>query len=132
MPDIDLDFPSSFTPEDFFKEAVRASQVTTGELRKHVAGMYFQSIPKDPITNLAAIPFKEAEALGYFKIDFLHISLLDIFESKEEIRALIELEPDWTILDEQKNVEKLFQLGGLSFLQRRDQGVLKYARYREK
>jgi len=109
--DIDIDFKTNFDPLDYFKDAVRASRVENGELRKHPAGAYLQTIPKDPITELAAIPFKEAEELGYFKIDFLHISLLDDFESKEEIRALLKLEPDWSILDEQKNVEKLFQIG---------------------
>jgi DNA polymerase III alpha subunit len=81
-----------------------------GTLRNHPAGAYLQSIPKDPISGLAAIPFKEAEKLGYFKIDFLHISLLEDFMSKDEIRQLIEIEPDWSLLDKQENVEKLFQI----------------------
>ena len=108
--DIDIDLKTSFKPEDFFNDGTRASRVDHNHLRPHVAGIYFQTIPKDPVTNLAAIPFEEAEELGYFKIDFLHLSLLDDFESKEEIRALIAMEPDWTILEEQKNVEKLFQI----------------------
>ncbi len=108
--DIDIDFRSDFDPLDYFKEGIRASRVEKGELCKHIAGVYLQSIPKDQITDLAAIPFKAAEELGYFKIDFLHISLLDDFESKEEIRALLEMEPDWSILEKQENVEKLFQI----------------------
>jgi len=108
--DIDIDFKPNFNPLDYF-DGVRASRVEKGELRKHPAGVYLQSIPKDPITKLAAIPFEEAEELGYFKIDFLHISLLDDFDSKEEIRALLAMEPDWSILDKQENVEKLFQIG---------------------
>jgi DNA polymerase III alpha subunit len=109
--DIDIDFKTDFDPLDYFKDAVRASREEKGELKKHPAGAYLQSIPKDPITGLAAIPFKEAEELGYFKIDFLHISLLDDFASKEEIRQLLEIEPDWSLLEEQENVEKLFQIG---------------------
>ena len=108
--DIDIDFKTNFDPLDYFKEAVRASRVEKGELRKHPAGAYLQTIPKDPRTKLSAIPFEQAEELGYFKIDFLHISLLDDFESKEEIRRLLAIEPDWLILDEQENVEKLFQI----------------------
>lgn len=110
--DIDIDFKPDFNPLDFFKDGIRASQVEKdGTLRKHNAGVYFQSIPKDPLTNLAAIPFKEAEKMGYFKIDFLHIYLLEYFKSKEEIRQLMEIEPDWSLLDDPKVVEKLFQLG---------------------
>lgn len=108
--DIDIDLKTSFKPEDYFKEGTRASRVHNGDLLAHTAGFYFQTIPKDPITNLSAIPFKEAEELGYFKMDFLHLSLLDDFESKEEIRELLTIEPDWSLLEEQKNVEKLFQL----------------------
>ena len=108
--DIDIDLKTSFKPEDYFKDGTRASRVENNLLRPHTAGFYFQTIPKDPLTNLAAIPFKEAEELGYFKMDFLHLSLLDDFESKEEIRALLAMEPDWTILETQENVEKLFQL----------------------
>jgi DNA polymerase III alpha subunit len=109
--DIDIDFKTSFDPLDYFDEAVRASRVDRGELVKHNAGAYFQKIPKDSITGFAAIPFKEAEEMGYFKIDFLHLALLDDFESKDEIRQLLAIEPDWSIMEEQKNVEKLFQLG---------------------
>ncbi len=109
--DIDIDFKTNFNPLDYFKEGTEACIVKDGKLQRHPAGVYLQAIPKDPISGLAAIPHKEAEALGYFKIDFLHISLLDDFESKAEIRTLLEMEPDWTILESRENVEKLFQLG---------------------
>jgi len=109
--DIDIDFKTNFDPLDYFDEAIRASRVDRGELVKHNAGAYFQKIPKDAQTGVAAIPFREAEEIGYFKIDFLHLALLDDFESKDEIRQLLNIEPDWSILEEQKNVEKLFQLG---------------------
>jgi len=108
--DIDLDFKTDFDPLDYFPNAIRASMVDKNELRKHPAGAYLQAIPKDQITGLAAIPYKQAEKIGYFKIDFLHLNLLDIFESKAEIRALIKKEPDWSLLEDQETVEKLFQI----------------------
>jgi len=108
--DIDIDFKTNFDPLDHFPTAVRASLVKDGELKKHPAGAYLQNIPKDRITNLSAIPFEQAEELGYFKIDFLHISLLDVFESKSEIRALLKKEPDWSLLENQESVEKLSQV----------------------
>jgi len=108
--DIDLDFSSSFNVNDSFPTAVHASMVQNEELKKHPAGAYLQAIPKDKITNLSAIPFKEAEALGYFKVDFLHLNLLDIFNSKKEIQTLIKKEPDWTLLEDQETVEKLSQI----------------------
>jgi len=108
--DIDIDFPSDFDPLDYFKDGIRASMVKDDNLIKHNAGVYFQTIPVDAVTNLAAIPFKEAEKLGYFKIDFLHINLLNDFKSKHEIRELLKIEPDWSLMESQEVVEKLFQI----------------------
>jgi DNA polymerase III alpha subunit len=107
--DVDIDTQSHFSPLDHF-DVLLASMVKDGKLIKHPAGAYFQNIPKDNISGLAAIPYKEAEKLGYFKIDFLHLNFLDNFKSKQEIQDLIILEPDWTILESQEQVEKLFQI----------------------
>lgn len=108
--DIDIDFKSDFDPLDYFDEAVRASMVKKGDLSKHPVGAYFQNMPKDKITGLAAIPYEQAEELGYFKIDFLHLSILDNFENKNEIRALVKVEPDWSLLQNEEVVSKLFQI----------------------
>ena len=108
--DVDIDLPPSFDPLDYFPQGVRASMTKDNKLIKHPAGTYFQHIPKDPITDLSAIPYKEAEELGYFKIDFLHLYLLENFQSKDQIRALANIEPDWTLLRDRDVVEKLFQI----------------------
>ncbi len=108
--DVDIDFRTDFDPLDIFETAVRASRVQDGELKKHNAGVYFQEIPKDRITGLAAIPYDKTDALGYFKIDFLHLSFLDNFMSKDEIRALLKKEPDWLLLQQPSVVSKLFQI----------------------
>lgn len=108
--DIDIDLQTNFDPLDIFKEATRASMVKNNDLIKHNVGVYFQSIPIDSMTGLAAIPYQQAEEVGYFKVDFLHLSLLDVFETKEEIRELLKLEPDWSLLLKEDVVEKLFQI----------------------
>lgn len=108
--DIDIDFKSSFDPRRLLKQAIPASMVKKGELVKHNCGHYFQTIPVDKVTGLAAIPYEEAQVLGYFKIDFLHASVLDTFNSKEEMRELIEREPDWSILQDPAQVLKLFHI----------------------
>lgn len=109
--DIDLDLPS-FDPTEFFPTVTRASMVKDGELVKHPAGVYFQSIPRDKITGLAAIPYEPAEDLGFFKVDFLHLSLLDDLPlpDKASVRELIKIEPNWDLLQDEKVVEQLFQL----------------------
>jgi DNA polymerase III alpha subunit len=108
--DIDIDFPTNFTPHSIFPQAVVASMVRDGELTKHPCGHYFQTMPVDELTKLAAIPYEEAEVLGYIKVDFLHLSILDFFTSKAEVREMMNKPPNWKLLEDQDNVEKLFQL----------------------
>ncbi len=102
--DIDIDLKTDFDPQKYFKEAVRASMVKNGELIKHPAGAYFQPIPVDSVTGLSAIPYEQAEEAGYFKIDFLHLSTLDFFDNKQQIRTLIKKEPDWLLLQDALSV----------------------------
>lgn len=109
-PDIDIDFQTTFNPTNYIAEAIPASMLKKGELVKHPCGHYLQTIPVDSITGLAAIPYDKAAEFGYFKIDFLHLSLLDSFSSKQEIRDLLRLDPDWSLLTQQDVVPKLFQL----------------------
>ncbi len=111
--DVDIDFKTTFDPLDHFPQAVNASRVENGKLLKHTVGAYLQTIPVDSVTGLAAIPYKQAEELGYFKIDFLHLSCVDSFSehlSKDELRQLCEIDPDWNLLLDQRVVEQLFQV----------------------
>lgn len=110
MADIDIDLKTDFDPKKYFPEITIASRVQDNQLKKHNAGVYFQNIAKDHITGLAAIPYDQAEQQGYFKIDFLHLSILDYFDNKQQIRALLECDPDWELLQDQSVVEKLFQI----------------------
>lgn len=108
--DIDVDVPSSFKGLEVFPEWIPASVITNGELRVHPCGLYPQTIEKDPITQLAAAPYKLAESLGYMKIDFLHNSIYDYFDSKEEIDTLLKIEPEWNLLLIPSVQQKLFHL----------------------
>lgn len=108
--DVDIDLRTDFDPLEHFPAAVKSSRIQNGDIKPHPAGVYFQNIARDKITNLAAIPYQQAEKMGYFKIDFLHLSLLDEFKSKKEIRILLKKEPDWCLLQSPAIVSKLFQL----------------------
>lgn len=110
MPDIDIDFPTNFSTTKHLKCAVPASMVKSQRLVKHNCGHYFQDIPIDAVTGIAAIPYEEAEVLGYFKIDFLHLSVLDDVTSKEEIRNLLKKEPNWDLLLDEDVVSTLFHV----------------------
>ncbi len=108
--DIDIDMQTTFDPTDIF-DVIKASMIQKGEMRKHPCGAYFQNMPADPVTGLAAIPHKDAEQNGYTKIDFLHLGVLDHFDNKNQIRALLRKEPNWGMLLRRDVVEKLFQIG---------------------
>jgi DNA polymerase III alpha subunit len=113
LADIDIDFRTDFNPRSLFPWT-KASIVRNEELASHAGnsqgGMYPQRIPVDPVSRLSAIPYEDAEKLGYFKIDFLHLGVYDHFESREEIDALLEVEPDWGLLLVPQEQKKLFQL----------------------
>lgn len=109
--DIDIDLEPDADPTKIFRKIIPASQVKDGELTKHNVGYYFQEMPVDSITGFAAIPYKHSEEFGYYKIDLLKVNILKHFNSKEEMRQLAKLEPDWTLLRKQSVVKKLFHLG---------------------
>ena len=81
-----------------------------GKLTPHPCGVYFQNVPTDPLTGLAAIPYKDAEDVGCFKLDFLHVNVYNHFTSREEIKELIKHDPDWGLLEIPSVVNQLFQI----------------------
>jgi DNA polymerase III alpha subunit len=109
--DIDIDVVPTFDATYYFPTATKAAVISDGKQNPHPCGTYFQAIPKDPISKLAAIPYEQAEELGYFKIDFLHVNVYKHFKSHDEIKALIEIEPEWALLKSPNVVKQLFQLG---------------------
>lgn len=109
--DIDIDLPPSFSPKKYF-EGVLASIHDNDKITPHPCGFYFyKNIPIDPITKLCAIPYQYTEMLSYYKIDFLHLSLLDKIRSRDELKHYVNSEPDWSLLEEKSIVKKLFQIG---------------------
>ena len=109
--DIDIDIAPDVDLHSLFDTAIRASMVTDGELKSHPVGYYFQDIPVDSITGLAAIPYDHSEEFGFFKMDLLTVHILKHFKSKEEMRTLQRKEPNWKLLDDEEVVKTLFHLG---------------------
>ena len=108
--DIDIDVAPNTDIAALFPSAIPASRVNDQLLVKHPCGHYFENIPVDKFTGVAAIPFKEAEQLGYTKVDFLHLSLLSQFKNKREFRRACNKEPDWSLLLKEEIVLQLFQI----------------------
>lgn len=108
--DVDIDVQPSFRPQAIFPKWVKASVLKDEKLTAHPCGVYPQAMAKDPITGLAAIPYEEAEELGYLKVDFLHLNVYQFFSTRKEIEDLLKIEPDWNLLRMPSTWPKLFQL----------------------
>lgn len=108
--DVDLDMKPDFDVREYF-DVVRASKVDKGILKKHPVGVYFQNMATDDMTGFASIPYKEAEDLGYLKVDFLSLHLLSYFQTNHQVRVLAATEPNWDMLENSSLVENMFHIG---------------------
>lgn len=115
IPDVDIEIKNRNEIVKLFPEATIASLVINDEVKHHNTGVYFQNIPKNPFNNLAAFPYKYAEELGYYKVDFLSCpNPYDAINNMEELNELLEIETDWKWFEDMDFVKKLFHLGGTS------------------
>ena len=92
--DIDLDFANR---DDVLKliSYIPARQQHQGQVRRHNSGVYITDIPYDPITECSAIDYEEAEQRGYFKIDFLNMSVYQLIKSPEHYQEMLNTTPPW-------------------------------------
>ena len=111
MPDIDLDFPDRDQVLAKIKH-IPAARLDNGTYKKHNTGVYCHSIPYNPLTGLASIGYEEAEARGYFKMDFLNVSVYKDVKSEEHLTQLMNQEPLWDLLLQDDFVNLLFHLNG--------------------
>ena len=109
IPDLDIDIAqkSRDTMIDSLYH-IPASKINDKGINPHGVGVYFCDIPKDRISGLASIDYKRAEEdLGYIKMDFLHNTVYDRFETRQQIYDIIESEPNWNFLYKKEVIEQL-------------------------
>lgn len=112
MPDIDIDFADRDVILSQLKH--RVAKLNTG--KKHNTGIYATEIPHNPIDNLATVEHKTAEERGYFKLDFLNVSIYKDVRDEAHLTELMEREPLWQLLEHEDFSEKVFHLNGHSDL----------------
>ena len=108
MPDIDIDFADRTQ----VLNVLRHVDARLDTDKKHNTGVYVQSIPFNPVTGLSTIDYKTAEDRGYFKIDFLNVSVYEGVKSKEHLTKLLETVPLWDLLLEDDFTQNLFHVNG--------------------
>ncbi len=95
--DIDIDFADRNQLLELIRHTP-ARQLHQGQVRRHNSGVYVTNIPQDPVNQCAAIDYKAAEELGYFKIDLLNMSVYQLIASPEHYATSLAQEPDWAKL----------------------------------
>jgi hypothetical protein len=111
--DVDIDFANR---DDILNKLqyISAYRVERGEGKRHNTGVYMHKIPFNPITNTASIEYEEAEGRGYFKFDFLNVSIYKDIKNEEHLIELMNKEPLWELLLQEEFVNLLFHLKGHS------------------
>ena len=107
--DIDIDFGDRDKLLSLIKHTP-ASMRNITPMRRHNTGVYITDIPYDPINNMSALHYEDAEKRGYFKLDLLNVH---VYSQVRDEKHLVELmaEPDWAKLNDREFVEKLIHLG---------------------
>jgi DNA polymerase III alpha subunit len=111
MPDIDIDFYNRDLALEKIKH-VPASMREDDTFKKHNTGVYCTSIPYDAVTGLSTIDYREAEERGYFKIDFLNVSIYKDIKSEQELIDLLKVEPLWDLLEQKEFCDLIFHVNG--------------------
>ena len=108
MPDIDIDFADRTVLLDKLQH--RVAKLSTG--KKHNTGIYATEIPHNPVDNLSTIDYETAEDRGYFKLDFLNVSIYKDVRDETHLQELMGKEPLWELLEQKDFVDLVFHLSG--------------------
>lgn len=107
--DVDIDMENRDNLLSVLKH-IGGSIKRPGGMEKHNTGVYIQPIPHDPITGLSNIDHKEAEDIGYFKLDVLNNSVYKGIRTEGELDDLCNMEPMWNLFGHKEIVEQLFHI----------------------
>jgi hypothetical protein len=103
--DVDIDFGNRDSILSLIKHVPARQQD-----RKHNSGVYVTDIPVDPVAGCATIDYKEAEDLGYFKIDFLNVHVYENIKDQDHYDRLMAADTPWHRLVDSTFVEKIIHI----------------------
>jgi hypothetical protein len=106
--DVDIDFGDRDSILRYIKHTPAAMR-KVNPIRKHATGIYVTDIPYDPVNDMAALDYADAENRGYLKLDFLNVHVYNKVKSEEHLIELMR-EPDWSSLKNKAFVEQLIHL----------------------
>jgi hypothetical protein len=89
--DIDIDFADRET----ILKLVQHTPARQSNGKKHNSGIYVTDIPRDPVAGCAALDSETAEQRGYFKLDFLNMSVYQLVRDPAHYEAMLTATPPW-------------------------------------
>jgi len=92
--DIDIDFADRET----ILKLVQHTPARQINGKKHNSGIYVTDIPRDPVAGCAALDAETAESRGYFKLDFLNMSVYQLVRDPAHYEAMLTATPPWSRL----------------------------------
>lgn len=107
--DVDIDFGN----RDLILQKIKhipSAMRKVNPMRKHATGIHITEIPYDPVNDMAAIDYTEAEKRGYFKLDLLNVHIYNQVRDENHLLELMR-DPDWKKLNDPYFVEKLIHIG---------------------
>jgi hypothetical protein len=108
--DVDIDMANRDKFLELFNP-IPASIKREQSYEKHNTGVYFQPIPCFPLEGFSTIDHKEAEELGYFKVDVLNNSVYKDINDEAHLDKLLAQEPMWELFQHAEIVKQLFHIG---------------------
>lgn len=109
--DIDIDLADR-TQALALLEHTPAAIIENGLAKKHNTGIYVSEIPRDPLSGLASLDYREAEDRGYIKLDLLNVSVYQLVQDERHLVELMQRRTPWERLVERDFCERVIHIGG--------------------
>lgn len=112
LPDVDIDCADREKVLEYFQHTPAAID-RAGKLVKHNTGVFVCDVPADDILGMATLDHKVMDELGYFKVDFLNLSVYEGIRDEAHLVALKSYEPNWSRLwNDPEFTEKVIHVNG--------------------
>jgi hypothetical protein len=108
--DIDIDCASRDQALAGVQHICASLHNRVGRLDRHTTGVYFHNVPQDPVTGLCSVPYKQAEQLGFFKIDILNVHVYEKVRDEAHLIQLMTADFNWDLLGYSEFVSLLIHL----------------------
>ena len=115
--DVDIDFANRDSAISLLQH-VPASMIRDQQLIKHNTGIYFHSVPVDPITNLCSIDYKDAKNSNFFKFDLLNVHVYSMVRDEQHLIELMTKELNWELFQYPEFTQQLIHIARHSNLVR--------------